>query len=85
MDSITVTICAGTACVVMDGSQLMLLEEHLPPRLKGRVKLRGARCLELCHAQGASAPHVLIGDEPMDHASFERIARRIEALLAEAR
>ena len=29
MDPIEVTICAGTACVVMDGSQLALLEEHL--------------------------------------------------------
>jgi NADH:ubiquinone oxidoreductase subunit E len=83
MDTVTVTICAGTACVVMDGSRLMLLEEQLPPHLKGRVKLRGERCLELCHRQGAAlAPHVLVQGEPMDQASFERIAARIEALLA---
>lgn len=84
MESIVVSICAGTACVVMDGSQLALLEEHLPPHLKGRVKLRGERCLDLCHAHGAShAPFVRIQGEPMEQATLERIAARIEALLAE--
>ena len=74
MAPITLTICAGTACVVMDGSRLALLEEHLPAHLKGRVKLRG---------QGATrGPYVLVQGEPLAQASFERIAERIEALLA---
>jgi NADH:ubiquinone oxidoreductase subunit E len=82
MDPIHVTICAGTACVVMDGSQLALLEEHLPARLRGRVKLRGERCLELCQSRGAAGgPYVLVQGEPMEQATFERIAARIEALL----
>jgi len=82
MAPITLTICAGTACVVMDGSRLALLEEHLPAHLKGRVKLRGERCLELCHLQGATrGPYVLVQGEPLAQASFERIAERIEALL----
>jgi len=82
MDPITVTICAGTACVVMDGSGLVLLEEHLPAHLKGRVKVRGERCLELCHGHGAAqGPYVLVAGEALDHASFQGIAARIEQLL----
>ena len=82
METIEVTICAGTACVVMDGSQLLLLEEHLPPHLRGRVKLRGARCLELCHGNGAAqAPHVRVAGEHLDHATLEGLIARIETLL----
>ena len=84
MDPINVTICAGTACVVMDGSQLALLEEHLPARLQGRVQLRGEGCLELCHGRNAAqAPFVRVEGEVLDRATFERIAARIEALLGE--
>ena len=82
MDPIEVTICAGTACVVMDGSQLALMEEHLPPRLRGRVKLRGANCLELCHGHGAAlAPHVLVEGQPLERATMARLVARIESLL----
>jgi len=82
MDPIHVSICAGTACVVMDGSQLLLLEEQLPPHLKGRVKIRGERCLELCQRLGAAkAPFVLIEGQTLDQATFARIAERIQTLL----
>jgi NADH:ubiquinone oxidoreductase subunit E len=82
MDPIEVTICAGTACVVMDGSRLALLEEHLPARLKGRVKLRGANCLELCHGRGAAqAPHVLVEGQPLERATLDSLIARLESLL----
>jgi NADH:ubiquinone oxidoreductase subunit E len=85
MDAITVTVCAGTACVVMDGSRLLLLQECLPPDLRGRVRVRGARCLDYCHGAGAArGPHVRVGEEHLEGATLEALAARIQALLAEA-
>ena len=83
MDEIEITLCAGTACAVMDGSRLLLLEEQLPERLKGRVRIRGERCLELCHTLGAGdGPYVLVAGEPLANASLERIRARVEQLCA---
>ncbi|BDU71329.1 NADH-quinone oxidoreductase subunit NuoE family protein [Mesoterricola silvestris] len=83
MEPVTVTICMGTACVVMDGSRLVLLEEHLPERLRGRVRIRGERCLELCTRHSAArAPFVLVDGEPLANATFEGIVARIEDVLA---
>lgn len=84
MEPILVSICVGTACVVMDGSRLVLLEDHLPAHLKGRVKIRGERCLELCQRHTAArAPFVLVDGEPLENATFQTIVERIEARLAE--
>jgi len=82
MECLQITLCAGTACVVMDSSQLLLLEEQLPSHLKDRVKIRGARCLDLCRGGcAAEGPYVLIGDEPMPRATPAKIITRLEALL----
>jgi len=82
MDPITVTLCAGTACVVMDGSQLLLLDELLPPEMKNRVKLRGERCLDICRGKGAAdGPYVRIGDEVMSRATPAKVRARLEELL----
>lgn len=84
MAIIHVTVCAGTACVVMDGSDLVLLEEHLPEHLKGRVKVKGARCLERCHGAGGSrAPYAEVEGELVERATLEGLAARIQALLEE--
>jgi NADH:ubiquinone oxidoreductase subunit E len=83
MDRIEVTICAGTTCVVMGGSHLLLLEEHLPPHLRGRVSVRGARCLECCHqSRPDDAPYVRIDGEILGGATLPGILERLEALAA---
>lgn len=85
MDCLLITLCAGTACVVMDSSQLLLLEEQLPAHLKGRVKIRGARCLDLCRGGcAAEGPYVLIGEEPMPRATPAKVIARAEVLLGKA-
>jgi len=83
MEPILVTICVGTACVVMDGSRLVLLEEHLPAHLKGRVTIKGARCLELCERHTAArAPYVTVDGETVENATFESVIAAIEVRLA---
>lgn len=82
MEPIIVTICAGTACTVMDDSRLLLLEEFLPEALRGRVKVKGARCLDDCHGEGAlEAPYVRIGDELLKRATVAKVVAHLEARL----
>ncbi|BDU76020.1 hypothetical protein [Mesoterricola sediminis] len=82
MEPLTVTICAGTACTVMDGTGLLLLEDQLPEGLRGRVRVRGARCLDHCReGRGLEAPYVLIGDELMGRATVAKVVARLEERL----
>lgn len=83
MDPITVTVCAGTTCVVMGGSHLLMLEDHLPEHLRGRVKVKGARCLEQCNSDRPDeAPYVQIEGEILAEATLPRILAHLEALVA---
>jgi NADH:ubiquinone oxidoreductase subunit E len=84
MEPITVTICAGTACTVMDDTHLLLLDEALPEALKGRVQVRGTRCLDHCQTPGSAleAPYVQIGEEVMARATVAKVVARLEELLA---
>ena len=83
MEPITVTVCAGTTCVLMGGSNLLMLEEQLPEHLVGRVKVKGARCLERCDGSHPNeAPYVLIDGELLADATLPRILARLEALAA---
>lgn len=82
MEPLTVTLCAGTACTVMDASGLLLLEEHLPAELRGRVRIRGARCLDHCKdGRGLDAPYVEIGEEVMARATVDKVVARLKERL----
>lgn len=76
-----ITLCSGTACYLMAGSELLLLESHLPPGLRQQVAIEGRPCLELCKRdQLATAPYVLIDGTVFSGATLpavlERISRR---------
>lgn len=84
MEKIDVSICTGTSCYVMGGSELLLLEEYLTPEQRGRVELKGVSCLDLCHdAKYGKAPFVKVNGQPMDQASAQSVLERIDALLHE--
>lgn len=66
---IKVTICTGTACYVMGGSELLLLEEMLPESLRSRVEICASECLGVCHRPGEGRPpYVRIGETVMSSA-----------------
>lgn len=46
--AIEVKICVGTLCSVMGGSDLQLLEEHLPQEWQEKVRIVGSTCLDVC-------------------------------------
>lgn len=82
--TITVTICSGTTCHVMGGGELLLLEEHIPLRWKGRVAIEGAPCLGLCKDKiYGKAPYVKVDDEVLSAATLPAVIAKIAEKLGE--
>jgi len=84
----TVTICTGTACFVMGGSELLLLEEQLPDDLKANTNIEGSPCIGACKrseygkTQSDYAPFVKINGEVIEQANVQKIIdclRRLNA------
>ena len=73
-----ITICTGTACYVLGGAELLLLEDYLPAGIKKDVEITGVPCLGYCQT-GASMkpPFVLIDGEVMSEASVQKIVGRL--------
>jgi len=79
---IEVTICAGTHCYLMGGSELQLLGEYLPDELKEKVKIKGSPCLDFCNTPGAGKPpYVLVNKRPVCQANIQLIINEIRSEL----
>jgi len=84
-----VTVCTGTACFVMGGSELLLLEEQLPDELKATTEIEGSPCNGICTGseygknQTDHAPFVKIDGEVMERASVQKIIERLRGLNAQ--
>jgi NADH:ubiquinone oxidoreductase subunit E len=73
-EKIHITVCTGTACFVMGGSELVMLEEHLPAAIKDQVEISGSACLGFCkQATTGKAPFVKIDGVVMNQASVPKI------------
>ena len=76
---VKVVICTGTACFVMGGSELLMLEEQLPAHLAGQVDISGCSCMEFCKDEtSGKAPFVQIDDRVMSQATVEKVIDAIE-------
>jgi NADH:ubiquinone oxidoreductase subunit E len=82
---IRVTICCGTACYVLGGSELLELADGLPEALKRRVDIDGSPCLGLCKGKlAAERPFALVDGAEVAGATLssliDAIASRASAL-----
>ena len=83
-----VTICTGTACFVMGGSELMLLEEQLPDDLKAVTDIEGSPCIGDCKrseygkTQSDHAPFVQINGQVIERANTQKIIDYLRGLNA---
>ncbi|MDD3145844.1 MAG: hypothetical protein PHD82_00970 [Candidatus Riflebacteria bacterium] len=69
-----ITICSGTACYVMGGAQLMMLEDLIPAEFRDQVEIVGSNCLQACRdSSNGQPPFVRINDYLMESASIARI------------
>jgi NADH:ubiquinone oxidoreductase subunit E len=81
---VKIVVCSGTACYVMGGSELLLLEEQIPVRWKGRVEVEGSPCLGLCKDKKVGkAPYAKIDDEVVQAATIPVLLEKIAAKLGE--
>ncbi len=79
MAKIKVSICTGTTCYVMGASELLLLEEELPTKIKDLVDIEGVTCLELCKSgNNSKAPYVLIDGEVHEGATLQGVIEIIK-------
>ena len=73
-----VTICTGTACYVLGGADLLLLQEYLPAKIAKDVEITGSPCLGLCHNDSAGKPpFALVDGNAMSSASVQAIVDRL--------
>ncbi len=80
-DKIRITICTGTACFVMGGSDLLLLEEQLPESLKERVHITASTCIDVCQEDDqGKPPFVEIDGVVMSQASIPKIVKYLNEL-----
>jgi NADH:ubiquinone oxidoreductase subunit E len=83
-----ITICTGTTCFVMGGSELLLLEEELPDDLKEITEIEGSPCIGFCKRAEAGqthsgrAPFVMINGEVMEECSSVKIIDYLRGLNA---
>jgi len=82
-----VTICTGTACFVMGGSELLLLEEQLPDDLKEITDIEGSPCIGNCKQSEygktqSNAPFAQIDGELIEQANAQKIIEYLRDLHA---
>lgn len=79
MKKIKVSICTGTACYVMGASELLLLGENLPEKLRNAVEIEGVPCIEQCHGgMKKHPPYVKIDEELIPSATLQTVISKIE-------
>ena len=82
MEKVKVSICTGTACFVMGGSEILLIEDQLPDDLKGKVEVEGVTCLEKCKDSSCGkAPFVIVNGEVVPQATITSVIEKIRTAL----
>jgi len=82
MEKVKVSICTGTACFVMGGSEILLIEDQLPDDLKGKVEVEGVTCLEKCKDSSCGkAPFVIVNGEVVSQATITSVIEKIRTVL----
>ena len=77
-NTIELVLCSGTACYVMGGSELLLIEEHFPETWQGRVHIEANSCLGYCRdRKNGRAPFALIDGQAVPNATVPEILRII--------
>ncbi|QQO09688.1 NAD(P)H-dependent oxidoreductase subunit E [Breznakiella homolactica] len=84
-DSIVkVVVCSGTACYVMGGSELLVLDDHIPAKWKDNVQLEGAPCLGLCKdKKNGKAPFAEVDGTVVSQATIPEVLKIIAEKLGE--
>lgn len=74
MEMVEVSVCLGTLCFIMGGSNFEVMADELPADLKGKVIVKGMNCPGYCNSQEhGRPPFVKINGELMAEANVNKI------------
>ncbi|MBI9103697.1 MAG: (2Fe-2S) ferredoxin domain-containing protein [Spirochaetales bacterium] len=78
-NKIKVTICTGTTCYILGGSNYLLLNLSIPEALRERVEISGSPCMGFCQEEGGmeKTPCLKIGEELYTGLSLEEAVKKI--------
>ena len=86
MKKIKVSVCTGTACYVMGASELLLLNENLPEKLRDAVEIEDIPCVGQCHSgMKKQPPYVKIDGELIPLATLQTVISKIEEKYVECK
>lgn len=85
MEKVKITVCTGTACYILGGANLLVLEDYLPAELKPKVEIVASPCLGFCRSEGfrdanSKPPYVKIGDSIVSSASVQKIVALLQEI-----
>lgn len=82
MKKVHVTICAGTACYVLGGAELLGAIDSWIEKWGEQVEFEGTPCLGFCKSAGeAKAPYVLVNGLVVEHTTAERLEEMVNSAL----
>jgi len=75
-----VFICQGTVCHVMGGSDLPLVADLLPDRIRTQVEFIETPCLGICNKEdNTKPPYVKLNEKVLDEVSVTKLFEAITA------
>ncbi len=79
MRTVTVTVCTGTACYILGGSELLTVKEKLPKRYSKYIILQGSSCMNRCgeRSEKNRPPYVSVDGEIYGGVDMERLVELI--------
>ncbi len=77
MNKIKITICTGTLCHVLGGSELPAIIEYLPEKIRPFVEVIGSTCINHCKDDELKPPFAEINGELIGSATIEKLVTKI--------
>lgn len=80
---VEVSICYGTLCFVMGGSEFEMIQDQLPSDIRHLVLVKGMNCPGYCNSQeNGKPPFVTINGKLIGQANLQKVISGIKGELA---
>ncbi|MGM0443387.1 MAG: NAD(P)H-dependent oxidoreductase subunit E [Fibrobacterota bacterium] len=75
---LTLTLCTGTTCFVMGGSDLLTIEEYLENSITENLSIKGSPCLGYCKQfRDMKPPFVVFDGEVLSSVTLPQLVKKI--------
>ncbi len=77
MKRIQVTICTGTLCHVMGGSELPGLAQFIPSQYLQLIEIKGSPCINHCKEKDLKPPFAEIDGDIISEATIDKLLKEL--------